>query len=283
MVLRRINLYLLLNLAGILAIASAMWSIISPQPTSAQTLGENPTKSQGYAPLEAPYIAPEIPVTPTAISPEAFEATLDTVRTQTLPPPSFTSPQHVKATSNSEVPGQGSTNAQGLGATNVSGQFAQAPEGQNSYSVERRRYERAQYYNGFSYIGLGGTIGFHGESSLGSSGGTLLTRVAFTENFSFRPSVIIGDGTSITIPFTYDIPFSREPYAPPVTLFIGGGFGLDLKNGTHGPLVTTGIDVPFSNNFTFNATLNTGFWDARAVDWGLTLGVGYNFPGLFFR
>ncbi|MDJ1171894.1 hypothetical protein PMG71_20910 [Roseofilum sp. BLCC_M154] len=266
-VLRRINLYLFLNLAAIVAIA--------PQSASAQT--------SGYAPLEAPYLAPEIPVTPTAISPEAFEATLDTVRTQTLPSAPVTAPQQIKATSDYEIPGQGSANAQELGETPVSGAFAQAPEGQNSYSVERRRYERSQYYNGFSYIGLGATIGLHGESSMGNVGGTILSRVAFTENFSFRPSVIIGDGTSITIPFTYDIPFSREPYGPPVTLFLGGGFGLDLKNGTHGPLITTGIDIPFSKNFTFNATLNTGFWDVRALDWGLTLGVGYNFPGLFDR
>ncbi|MDJ1172536.1 hypothetical protein [Roseofilum capinflatum] len=267
MVSRHTHLYLFLNLAALLA--------ITPQSASAQT--------SGYAPLEAPYLAPEIPVTPTAISPEAFEATLDTVRTQTLPSAPVTAPQQLKATSDYEVPGQGSSNAQGLGEPTVSGEFAQAPEGQNSYSVERRRYENAQYYNGFSYIGLGGTIGFHGDSSMGNAGGTILSRVAFTENFSFRPSVIIGDGTSLTIPFTYDIPFSREPYGPPVTLFIGGGFGFDLKHGTHGPLISTGIDVPFSNNFTFNATLNTGFWDERAIDWGLTLGFGYNFPGLLFR
>jgi len=275
MLVRRIDLYLFLNLAALVALV--------PQPTSAQTPGENLPQSQGYAPLEAPYLAPAIPATPSAISPEAFEATLDTVRTQTSPTPVFTSPQQMKANFEYEVPGQGSSNAQELGETTVSGEVAQAPEGQNSYSVERRRYANSQYYNGFSYIGLGGTIGFHGESSMGDSGGTLFTRIAFTENFSFRPSVIIGDGTSITIPFTYDIPFSREPYGPPVTLFIGGGFGLDLKQGTHGPLISTGIDIPFTNNFTFNVTLNTGFWEQRAVDWGLTLGLGYNFPGLLSR
>ena len=49
-------------------------------------------------------------------------------------------------------------------------------------------------------------------------------------------------------------------------------------NGNFGFLITGGVDVPLSRNFTATAGLNIGFLDGAEV--GLLVGVGYTFPNL---
>ncbi|MDJ1183714.1 hypothetical protein [Roseofilum casamattae] len=283
---------------SILINLAAIATVFAPELGSAQPLADSPKTPQGYAPLQAPYLTPSIPVTPSAIASDEFDMTVRAMgdgqaalQNYTVNAPYLDISKAAANPTSDIIPGQSSSDARVLEQTTQSSpELAQAPANNDSYSRERRRYENRQYRSGYSYIGIGGTIGTSGEnretsveSSLGEAGGTIFGRVAFTENFSFRPSLIIGDGTTITLPFTYDWSISRAPYNAPIALFLGGGFGLDLKNGNHGPLISTGIDIPFRKKFTFNATVDAALFEEGEWDWGLTLGVGYNFPGLISR
>ena len=286
---------------SILINAIAIATVFAPELGSAQTLADSSKPSQGYAPLQAPYLTPSIPVTPSIIADDEFNMTVRAMRDRQAAlqnnrlqtngvNASYVDISKAAANPNT-IPGQSSSDAGVLEPTTPSSpELAQAPANNDNYSRERRRYENRQYRSGYSYIGGGFTIGTSGEnretsveSSLGEAGVAFFGRLAFSENLSIRPSVIIGDGTTITVPFTYDWSLSQAPNEPPIALFVGGGFGLDLKNGNHGPLISTGIDIPFRDKYTFNATLDAAFFEEGEWDWGLTLGVGYNFPGIFSR
>ncbi|MFM7406613.1 MAG: hypothetical protein ACKO3K_08115 [Cuspidothrix sp.] len=135
---------------------------------------------------------------------------------------------------------------------------------------------------GGSYIGVGANIGITGNSSaLGDANFTVISKVAFTRSLSIRPSVIIGDDTTILAPITYDFTLqSGDPFAEPLAIAPYVGVGAAIKTGDKSEtalLVTGGIDVPLNNRFTATASVNAGFFDQTDV--GVILGVGYNFSG----
>lgn len=134
--------------------------------------------------------------------------------------------------------------------------------------------------SGSSYIGIGGNIGFGGDSGLGTGNFAILSKVGITRNLSIRPAALVGDGLTFLLPATVDFPIAastdvdnaRIGFAP----FIGGGVAIDTDNdGNVQPLVTAGVDVPITNQFTANASVNVSFPDDTEV--GVILGIGYNF------
>lgn len=137
---------------------------------------------------------------------------------------------------------------------------------------------------GSSYLGIGANIGLDGTTALGDTNFTVISKIGLTNAVSARPSVIIGDNTTILIPLTYD--FNLRPtgvdtgseagsiFAP----YIGGGLGISTGDDSDvGPMVTAGVDVPISSQFTANLGANVGFLDDTEV--GIQVGVGYNFAG----
>lgn len=136
---------------------------------------------------------------------------------------------------------------------------------------------------GSSYIGVAGNIGLGGgRTALGEGNFSVISKIGFTNAVSVRPSVVIGDNTTILIPVTYD--FSVRPtgvdaeaistFAP----YIGAGIGIATgDNSDVAPMLTAGVDVPIASQFTATAAVNAGFFDSTSV--GLAIGVGYNFGG----
>ncbi|MGL5940455.1 MAG: hypothetical protein ACRC2S_08725 [Waterburya sp.] len=132
--------------------------------------------------------------------------------------------------------------------------------------------------SGSSYIGLGGNIGFDGETSIGKSSFAVISKIGLTDSISFRPTALIEDDATFTLPLTVDF-FSEEVEALDtgfsVAPYVGGGISLDTGEGdTVGIVVTGGLDIPISSDFTANAAANVKFIDSTDV--GLLLGVGYN-------
>ncbi|MBD1851348.1 hypothetical protein [Leptolyngbya sp. FACHB-711] len=134
--------------------------------------------------------------------------------------------------------------------------------------------------SGSSYIGIGGNIGFGGDSGLGTGNFAILSKVGITENISLRPAALVGDGVTFLFPATVDFPIAvsttvddeRIGLAP----FIGGGIAIGADDDSEiQPLVTVGVDVPITNEFTANASANVSFPDD--VEVGVILGIGYNF------
>jgi hypothetical protein len=138
--------------------------------------------------------------------------------------------------------------------------------------------------SGPSYIGIGGNIGFGGDSALGDTSFAIISKIGLTNNFSVRPSVLFRDNVTVLVPVTYDF-VSREAvevsddFVITAAPYLGAGVAFSTgDDGNFGFLISGGVDVPLSSNFTATAGLNIGFLDGTDV--GLLLGVGYTFPNI---
>jgi hypothetical protein len=132
--------------------------------------------------------------------------------------------------------------------------------------------------SGPSYIGIGGNIGFGGDTALGEGSFVVFSKVGLTPNFSLRPGVAINDDPTVLVPVTVDFPIDPISEAVPfdVAPYVGGGVAISTgSDSLVRPLVTGGLDVPLSEQFTANANVNVAFF--RDTEVGLILGVGYNF------
>jgi hypothetical protein len=147
--------------------------------------------------------------------------------------------------------------------------------------IDPRRIEPGRATRGgSSYIGIGGNIGFTGDTGIGSGAFVVNSKIGLTRNVSFRPAVLIGDNTDFLLPITYDFTIeSADPFAPvPFAPFVGGGVVFSTDGDSNvGFLLTGGVDVPLSAQFVANASVNVGFLDDANV--GVLVGIGYTFPG----
>ncbi|MGJ5628458.1 hypothetical protein [Nostoc sp. CALU 1950] len=135
---------------------------------------------------------------------------------------------------------------------------------------------------GSSYVGIAANIGLNGgDSSLGDGNFAIVSKIGLTNSISVRPSAVIGDNTTVLLPITYDFNFqSADAFSEPLPIAPYVGVGAAYKTGDDSQfafLVSGGIDVPLTPQFTATAAVNAGFFDQTDV--GLLLGVGYNFSG----
>lgn len=156
---------------------------------------------------------------------------------------------------------------------------AQAPENAIAQSdIELGRATRS----GRSYIGVGGNIGLSDGTALGDGSFAIISKIGLTDTLSLRPSVLLGNDATFLIPITYDFtvrtsddPFENTRFAP----YLGGGALISTGNNSNvGFLLTGGIDIPLSREFTATAAVNVGFTENRTPV-GIMLGVGYTFAG----
>ncbi|MEH2336736.1 hypothetical protein [Nostoc sp.] len=142
---------------------------------------------------------------------------------------------------------------------------------------------RTTHRGGSSYIGVAANIGLSGgaDSSLADGNFAVVSKIGLTNSISVRPSAVFGDNTTILLPITYDFSFkSADAFSEPLAIAPYIGVGGAYKTGDDSQfafLVTGGIDVPLTPQFTATAAVNAGFFDKTDV--GLLLGVGYNFTG----
>ena len=134
--------------------------------------------------------------------------------------------------------------------------------------------------SGSSYVGIGGNIGIgSGDTALGNGSFTVISKIGLTRNFSVRPSVLFGNSTTILVPITYDFSFGEGPTGSlgfRAAPYLGVGAAISTGNETKvGLLLTGGIDVPLSSQFTATAAVNASVTGKAAV--GILVGVGYNF------
>jgi len=134
---------------------------------------------------------------------------------------------------------------------------------------------------GSSYVGIAANIGLDGESALGDSNFTVISKIGFLPNLSVRPSAIISGDAVFLIPVTYDISLpgvDALDAALPLSPYVGGGVAIATGDDSQTDfLLTGGVDFPLTNQFTATAGVNVAFFDETSI--GLLLGVGYNFPG----
>ncbi len=134
---------------------------------------------------------------------------------------------------------------------------------------------------GSSYVGLGVNVGLSGDTDLGDASLMIISKIGLTNSLALRPGVILGDDPLILLPVTYEFSIRRAEAleeALRIAPYIGAGVTIPTgEDDDIGLLLTGGIDVPLSRQFTANAALNVGIADE--TDIGLSVGVGYNFGG----
>lgn len=134
---------------------------------------------------------------------------------------------------------------------------------------------------GSSYVGLGVNVGLSGNTDLGDANLMIISKIGLTNSLALRPGVILGDDPLILLPVTYEFSIRRAEAleeALRIAPYIGAGVTISTaEDDDIGLLLTGGIDVPLSSQFTANAGLNVGIADE--TDIGLSVGVGYNFGG----
>ncbi len=136
--------------------------------------------------------------------------------------------------------------------------------------------------SGSSYFGVGGNIGIgSGDTQLGQSSFALISKIGLLPSFSVRPSVLFSDNVTILLPVTYDFSFGEGPTETlgfKAAPYVGVGAAISTGNGADvGLLLTGGVDVPITSQFTATAAVNATVTGRAAV--GILLGVGYNFNG----
>ncbi|XHX76362.1 MAG: hypothetical protein RBJ76_18195 [Stenomitos frigidus ULC029] len=129
---------------------------------------------------------------------------------------------------------------------------------------------------GPSYVGVGGNIGFGGRTDLGRGSFTVFSKIGLTNNLSARPAINASRNPALLLPITFDFPLRSVDGRVSVAPYVGGGAVLSTgRDSAVRGLLTGGVDVPLSDQFTANAAVNVGFFGKTEV--GLRLGVGYNF------
>jgi hypothetical protein len=130
--------------------------------------------------------------------------------------------------------------------------------------------------SGSSYIGIGGNIGLTGDTSVGDGAFAVLSKIGLTDYLSARPSALIEDDAVFLLPVTFDFSQDEVPNAEfSIAPYLGGGIAISTgQDDTVGALISGGLDIPLSSEFTANAGANVSFIDDTDV--GLLLGVGYN-------
>ncbi|KAM3116384.1 hypothetical protein [Phormidesmis sp. 146-33] len=136
--------------------------------------------------------------------------------------------------------------------------------------------------SGSSYIGVGGNIGIgSGDTELGQGSFAVLSKIGLLPSVSVRPSVLFSDDVTILVPVTYDFSFGEGPTGGlgfAAAPFVGVGVAISTGDDAEvGLLLTGGIDVPLSSQFTATASVNASVTGEAAI--GILLGVGYNFQG----
>lgn len=139
---------------------------------------------------------------------------------------------------------------------------------------------RARVGSPRNYIGVGGNIGFGGDTSLGQGSFTAFGKLGISPEISVRPSVFFADeDLTFLVPVTYNFRARSvaEAGVGRVYPYVGGGIGIVAADDDDsvGPVITGGLEIPISARLTGNAAVNVGFFDD--ADAGLTVGIGYNF------
>jgi hypothetical protein len=138
--------------------------------------------------------------------------------------------------------------------------------------------------SGPSYIGIGGNLGFGGDTALGDGSFAIISKIGLTNNLSVRPSVLFRDNLTILVPVTFDFVSQQtvevsDDFVISAAPYAGAGVIVSTgDDGNFGFLISGGVDVPLSRNLTATAGLNVGFVDGAEV--GLLVGVGYTFPNV---
>lgn len=176
------------------------------------------------------------------------------------------------------VPGTAETSASALASQPSVSASATLPE-TSEFPLAQRTIEPGRATrSGSSYIGIGLNIGVDGNgSSLGEGAFAVFSKIGLTRELSLRPAILLGDNAFFSIPLTIDFEPRETPAQVEIAPYLGGGVAFSTGDDSGvGGVVTAGIDVPLSPNFTATTAVNIGILTGN-FDIGILVGGAYNF------
>ena len=153
-----------------------------------------------------------------------------------------------------------------------------SPASEESTDIaQARRRTRGVRAPGSDFVGIGADFGTASNVSF-----AVISKLTLRDQIAVRPSVIVGNDFAVLVPVTYDFSrfnadvqgFQIRPYAG-----VGASY-VDNSGSSVGLLLTAGVDVPVARSFTANAQANYAGIFSDSSNFGVTVGVGYNFSGL---
>lgn len=152
------------------------------------------------------------------------------------------------------------------------------PAGEEPAKIaQARRRTGGNVSRSSDFIGIGADFGTAGDISFAA-----ISKLSLSDQIAVRPSILVGDDFAVLVPVTYGFSrfstnvqsFQILPYAGLGASYVDGDSSSDL-----GLLVSAGVDVPVSRQFTANAQANYAGIFSDNDNFGVTIGVGYNFSG----
>ncbi len=141
----------------------------------------------------------------------------------------------------------------------------------------RRRTRNRVARSGSDFVGIGADFGYVDSVSF-----AVISKLSLSEQIALRPSVLVGDDLAVLVPVTYEFTrFSTDVSGFQIRPYAGVGASYDGDGEDFNLLLAAGADAPLSQRFTLNAQANLGVFND--TDFGVTVGVGYNFGSLLGR
>ncbi len=150
--------------------------------------------------------------------------------------------------------------------------------------IAQARRRTSSNISSSNFIGVGADFGTAGSDISFA----VISKFALSEQVSVRPAVLIGDDFAVLVPVTYEFSqYSAEVGSFQILPYVGAGVSyvdqgdVDQSGGSEfGGLISAGVDVPISQQFTGNVQANYAGIFSDNSNFGVTVGVGYNFGGL---
>jgi opacity protein-like surface antigen len=233
------------------------------------------------APLE-PQAAP-IAVEDLAIGDVSSEATMADTAPAELPadsnfePATILQPENLSA--QSLVTSEAASPSLQTQTTQAADQLAYpAPAESTEIAQARRRTRNTVSGRGPDFLGIGGDFGTADDVSF-----AVISKLSLSDQVAVRPSVLVGNDFAVLVPVTYEFSgysanvegFQLRPYAG-----VGASYIDSDSDSNVGLLLSAGVDVPLSRQFTVNAQANYAGIFNDDSNFGVTVGIGYNFGNL---
>lgn len=141
--------------------------------------------------------------------------------------------------------------------------------------------QRSEDADRLNYFGIGGTLGVSddGDTELGDGGFSLMGRFSLNEKLAIHSASVLSGDSFASFALTTSFAEVGAPETIAVIPFVGAGIGLEVDDFEISPLITTGVDIPFTDWVTGTARVNAAFNDG--TDIGVVLGVGVDALNLF--
>ncbi|MBT9312134.1 hypothetical protein [Leptothoe kymatousa] len=146
--------------------------------------------------------------------------------------------------------------------------------------LAQRRGRRSSDGTTSDFIGLGLSLGTgDGDGALEELGLAAISKLSFAPQLSVRPAVVVNDSAAVIAPVTYNFQSPATLFNASIFPYVGGGIAINATEDDVAPLVSAGVDVPFSERMTLNGQSNITLADDITVHF--MFGLGYNIDGLF--